>query len=93
MPKKITKESFGKDLGDVRTLFSTLQTEEDFKQFYLSYWEVIEEQINKEKGIMAGDQRALGEVFGRMQSNLYYLLSDDKMRSKFSQEIWWFLYV
>lgn len=89
---EITKESFGKKLGDLIDLFNKLETEEDFKQFYKTYYQIIEETVCKEKNLDWGDRRPIGETYERLWSNLLYLLSEgNKMRADYAHKIWWFL--
>ena len=89
---ELTKEMFGKTLGDVIDLFNKCQTEEEFKQFYLLYWDIVEEEINKEQKITIGDQRRFDLVYGRVRDNLIYLLgSVNEMQSDYAKKVWWFL--
>jgi len=91
---KITKEMFGKTLGNVGDLFNQLIEEEDFKQFYLLFWELVEDKINDELSIGLGDNRKIGMVYERTKSNLTYLVDTaEDMRKDYAKKIWWFLFI
>ncbi len=92
---RITKESFGRTIGDTMDLFESLETEQDYKDFYKVYFEIVEEVVIKEEGTKWGDTRPIGKTYERVASNLSYLLCRasevSSMRTDFARKVWWFL--
>lgn len=83
-----------KNLGDLGNVWDSLESEDDFKRFFLQYWGFLEETISKEKGIRPGDIRPFGETFSRINSNIHFLRDrGSKMRSDFALKVYWFLSV
>ena len=79
-------------MGTIIDNFNKLEDEEDFKNFYLEYAKLVENKINEECKLQAGDTRKIELVRERLHSNLSYLLDrTTEMRRDYARKIWWFL--
>lgn len=86
------KHDFEGNLGNIMDAFNKLESEEDYKEFYSLYWDLVEETISKEQNISAGMRRPIGETYYRVFGNISYLLGNvNEMRANYARKIWWFL--
>lgn len=90
----ITRDMFGTSMAEVIDLFNKMEVEEDFKEFYREYWQVVEDRVNKENHVLAGDNRRFGLVYETVRGNLTYLIGrTSEMKANYARKVWWFLYV